>query len=44
MSVLAINNGRDKTAYTYVQRAKNGGYIGFSNFFDGDIAEGIKEV
>jgi hypothetical protein len=44
MSVLAINNGRDRTAYTYVERIEKGGYFGFSNFFGGNIAEEIKEL
>jgi hypothetical protein len=44
MSVLSINNGRDRTAYTYVERSENGGYFGLSNFLDGNITEEIKEL
>jgi hypothetical protein len=42
MKVLAINNGRDRTAYTWIVRIKNQ-WNSDSGFFTGNIAERIRD-
>jgi len=44
MKVLAINNGRDHTAYTFMERNRGRGYSTCSDFLDGDITKGIKDL
>jgi hypothetical protein len=44
MKVLAINNGKDKTAYTFIEGDKTTGYLACSDFLRGNITEGIKEL
>ncbi|MGO9569726.1 MAG: hypothetical protein ACLP5H_19515 [Desulfomonilaceae bacterium] len=44
MKVLAINNGRDRTAFTFIEGSKDKGYFASSNFLTGNIDEGIKEL
>src|SRR5271157_17130 len=43
MKVLAINNGRDRTAYTFIEGNKEG-YFASSDFLTGNINEEIKEL
>lgn len=43
MKVLAINNGKDKTAYTLIEGTK-GRYLTYSDFLKGNITEEIKEL
>jgi hypothetical protein len=42
MKVLAINNGRDRTAYTFIEGNKDKGYFASSDFLTGNITVGIK--
>jgi len=44
MKVLVINNGRDRTAYTFIEGSKREGYLGCSDFLSGNITEEIKEL
>ncbi len=44
MKVLAINNGRDKTAYTFIGGSREKGYFASSDFLTGNIDEEIKEL
>jgi hypothetical protein len=44
MKALSINNGRDKTAYTFIEGNKVEGYLGCSDFLTGNITEEIKEL
>ncbi len=40
MKVLAINNGRDRTAYTFMEGEKGSGYLACSDFLKGNITKG----
>jgi hypothetical protein len=42
MKVLAINNGKDRTAYTFMEGNKQEGYLACSDFLKGNITEEIK--
>jgi hypothetical protein len=44
MKVLAINNGRDMTAYTFIEGDKGSGYVACSDFLKGNITAGIKDL
>lgn len=44
MKVLAINNGRDHTAYTFIEGEKGSGYLACSDFLKGNVTEGIKDL
>jgi hypothetical protein len=44
MRVLAINNGRDKTAYTFVEGNKQEGCLACADFLSGNITEEIKQL
>jgi hypothetical protein len=44
MKVLAINNGRDRTAYTFIEGDKAEGYLACSDFLKGNITEEIKDL
>jgi hypothetical protein len=44
MKTLAINNGRDKTAYTFIEGSEEKGYFASSDFLTENITEGIKEL
>ena len=44
MKALSINNGRDKTAYTFIEGNKEEGYLGCSDFLTGNITEEIQEL
>ena len=44
MIVLAINNGRDRPAYTLVKGSKEEGYMVCCDFLSGNIIEGIKAL
>jgi hypothetical protein len=44
MKALVINNGRDKTAYTFIEGSKEEGYLARTDFLTGNITEGIKEL
>lgn len=44
MKVLAINNGRDNTAYTFIEGDRGSGYLAYSDFLKGNITEGIKNL
>jgi hypothetical protein len=43
MKVLAINNGRDRTAYTWIVGGKNDKWHSESGFLTGNIVQRIKE-
>lgn len=42
MKALAINNGKDRTAYTFIEGSKEQGYLACSDFLTGNITEEIK--
>ncbi len=42
MKVLAINNGKDRTAYTFIEGSNEEGYLAYSDFLTGNITVGIK--
>jgi hypothetical protein len=44
MKVLAINNGKDITAYTFIKRDRGSGYLACSDFLKGNTTEGIKDL
>ena len=44
MKALAINNGKDRTAYTFIEGSKEQGYLACSDFLTGNITEEIKEL
>ena len=44
MKVLAINNGRDHAAYTFIEGEKGSRYVAYSAFLKGNIMEEIKEL
>ena len=44
MEALSLNNGRDKTAYTFIEGNKEEGYLGCSDFLTGNITQEIKEL
>jgi hypothetical protein len=44
MKVLAINNGRDMAAYTFIEGDKGSGYFGCSDFLKGNITAEIKDL
>ena len=44
MKVLAINNGRDRTAYTFIEGNKEEGYLAWPGFLTGNITVGIKAL
>jgi hypothetical protein len=44
MKVLAINNGREMTAYTFIEGDKGSGYQACADFLKGNITEEIKDL
>jgi hypothetical protein len=44
MKVLAINNGKDRTAFTFVEGSRSEGYLTCSDLLTGNITEEIKEL
>jgi hypothetical protein len=42
MKTLAINNGKERTAYTFIEGTKETGYSVCSDFLTGNITVGIK--
>jgi hypothetical protein len=44
MKVLAINNGKDHTAYTFIEGDQAAGYLACSDFLKGNITQGIKDL
>lgn len=44
MKVLAFNNGRDTTAYTFIEGDKESGYLACADFLKGNITEEIKDL
>jgi hypothetical protein len=44
MKVLAINNGKDITAFTFIEGNKQEGYVACSDFLKGNITKGIKDL
>jgi hypothetical protein len=44
MKVLAFNNGKDMTAFTFIEGSNGSGYLACSDFLKGNITAGIKDL